>query len=46
MNYASRLAMADVSLQTVAEFLRHEDLAMVQRYAHLSQKLCAIPRGG
>jgi integrase len=37
-DYASRLAMADVSLQTIAELLGHEDLSMVQRYAHLSQK--------
>lgn len=35
-DYASRLAMADVSLRTIAELLGHEDLSMVQRYAHLS----------
>lgn len=35
-DYASRLAMADVSLQTIAALLGHEDLSMVQRYAHLS----------
>jgi integrase len=37
-DYASRLAMADVSLKTIAELLGHEDLTQVQRYAHLSQK--------
>lgn len=37
-DYASRLAMADVSLKTIAELLGHEDLTMVQRYAHLSRK--------
>jgi integrase len=35
-DYASRLAMADVFPQTIAELLGHEDLSMVQRYAHLS----------
>lgn len=30
--------MAEVSLMTIAELLGHEDLTMVQRYAHLSQK--------
>jgi integrase len=36
-DYASRLAMAGVSLKTIAVLLGHEDLTMVQRYAHLSQ---------
>ena len=37
-DYASRLAMAEVSLKTIAELLGHEDLTQVQRYAHLSKK--------
>lgn len=35
-DFASRLAMAGVSLQTIAGLLGHEDLTQVQRYAHLS----------
>jgi integrase len=37
-DYASRLAMADASLKTIAELLGHQDLTQVQRYAHLSDK--------
>lgn len=35
-DFASRLAMAGVSLKTIADLLGHEDLTQVQRYAHLS----------
>jgi integrase len=34
--FASRLAMAEVSLRTLAELLGHRTLAMVMRYAHLA----------
>jgi len=34
--FASRLAMAGVSLRTLAELLGHKTLAMVMRYAHLA----------
>lgn len=34
--FASRLAMAGVSLRTLAELLGHRTLAMVMRYAHLA----------
>ena len=34
--FASRLAMAAVSLRTLAELLGHKTLAMVMRYAHLA----------
>ncbi len=34
--FASRLAMAGVSLRTLAELLGHMTLAMVMRYAHLA----------
>jgi len=34
--FASRLAMAEVSLRTLAELLGHKTLAMVMRYAHLA----------
>lgn len=35
-DYASRLAMAGVSLQTISELLGHHSLTMSARYAHLS----------
>jgi len=34
--FASRLAMAGESIQTIAELLGHHSLQMAQRYAHLS----------
>lgn len=34
--FASRLAMAGVSLRTLADLLGHKTLAMVMRYAHLA----------
>jgi integrase len=37
-DYASRLAMADVELLTIARLLGHEDISMVLRYAHLSSR--------
>jgi integrase len=36
--FASRLAMADVSIQTIKELLGHKTLAMTLRYAHLGAK--------
>lgn len=34
--FASRLAMADVNLRTIAELMGHKSLQMVLRYAHLA----------
>jgi integrase len=35
-DYASRLVMADVDLYSVSKLLGHSDIAMTQRYAHLT----------
>lgn len=35
--FASRLVMAGVPLPTVMEFMRHSDIKMTMRYAHLSK---------
>lgn len=34
--FASRLAMAGETIQTIAELLGHSSIQMAQRYAHLS----------
>lgn len=36
-NAASYLAMSGASLMEIADFLGHKTLAMVRRYAHLSE---------
>jgi len=44
--FASRLAMADVNIRTVAELMGHKSIQMTMRYAHLApeHKLVAVER--